>query len=102
MVSQSVQRARVVMRPMRAALGVSAALHAAVIAVLVSVTTGAGHDAHIATAPRRSHQPVSVDITRIEDGTFGRCERCGKAISKEELRALPYSRHCVPCTEKLQ
>jgi RNA polymerase-binding protein DksA len=45
-------------------------------------------------------EEIDAALARIEDGTFGRCERCGKAISKQELRALPYSRHCVPCTRK--
>ena len=42
-------------------------------------------------------EEIDAALERIEEGTFGRCERCGKAISKERLRALPYSRHCVLC-----
>jgi RNA polymerase-binding transcription factor DksA len=39
-------------------------------------------------------------LGRIDDGTFGKCETCGKAIPKERLDALPYARHCAPCAEK--
>ena len=46
-------------------------------------------------------EEVDAALARIEEKTFGFCERCGRAISKEELRALPYSRHCVACTGKL-
>jgi RNA polymerase-binding protein DksA len=41
-------------------------------------------------------------LARIEQGTFGRCENCGKPISKERLDALPYARYCVQCARKLQ
>ena len=36
---------------------------------------------------------------RIENGTFGRCENCGKPIPKERLDAIPYARWCAPCAE---
>jgi RNA polymerase-binding transcription factor DksA len=45
---------------------------------------------------------VREAITRIEDGSFGHCEDCGKAISTERLQAIPFVRHCVKCAEKLQ
>jgi RNA polymerase-binding protein DksA len=39
-------------------------------------------------------------LERIENGTFGKCESCGKRIVKERLQAIPYARFCVPCAEK--
>src|SRR5262249_39998695 len=45
-------------------------------------------------------EEIDAALERIEAGTFGRCERCGQPISKERLRALPYSCHCVHCMEK--
>ncbi|HEY8504328.1 MAG TPA: TraR/DksA C4-type zinc finger protein [Gemmataceae bacterium] len=41
-------------------------------------------------------------LQRIEDGTFGKCEECGKPISKERLNAVPYARYCIEDAEKLQ
>src|ERR1700722_5994684 len=41
-------------------------------------------------------------LDRIEKGTFGRCENCGRAISRERLEALPYARYCITCSAKLQ
>src|SRR5262245_13049015 len=35
-------------------------------------------------------------LDRIDRGTFGRCEACGRAIPAERLDALPYARHCAP------
>jgi RNA polymerase-binding protein DksA len=36
-------------------------------------------------------------LTRIESGTYGVCEQCGKPITKTRLAALPYARHCIRC-----
>jgi DnaK suppressor protein len=40
-------------------------------------------------------------LERIDNGTFGRCENCGKEISRERLDALPYARYCVACARKI-
>jgi DnaK suppressor protein len=34
---------------------------------------------------------------RVEDGTYGICERCGSAIPSERLRARPVARTCIQC-----
>ena len=34
---------------------------------------------------------------RIDDKTYGYCERCFQPIPKPRLRALPYARLCVAC-----
>ncbi len=39
-------------------------------------------------------------LSRIEDGTYGKCEACGKQIGLERLKALPYTRLCIACKEK--
>jgi RNA polymerase-binding transcription factor DksA len=36
-------------------------------------------------------------LGRIENGTFGRCENCGGAITDARLQAIPYTRVCVAC-----
>ena len=40
-------------------------------------------------------------LGRIDAGTYGVCENCGKKIPEGRLEAVPYARYCVPCTEKL-
>jgi RNA polymerase-binding transcription factor DksA len=42
---------------------------------------------------------VREAFERIDKGTYGRCESCGKPIPKERLDALPYARWCAPCAE---
>ena len=47
-------------------------------------------------------EEIAAALDRIERGTFGRCEECGKEIPRERLNALPYTRHCVACARKVQ
>lgn len=34
-------------------------------------------------------------LERIDEGTYGICERCGNPIEKARLRALPYANLCI-------
>jgi RNA polymerase-binding transcription factor DksA len=45
---------------------------------------------------------INDALDRIEQGTFGRCEECRQAISKERLNAIPYTRYCLRDAEKLE
>jgi RNA polymerase-binding transcription factor DksA len=36
-------------------------------------------------------------MDRLEDGTYGTCERCGQQIVLERLMALPVTQTCVHC-----
>jgi DnaK suppressor protein len=45
---------------------------------------------------------VSAALERAEHGKYGVCERCGKAIIRERLDAIPYTRYCTRCAEKTQ
>ena len=37
---------------------------------------------------------------RVREGTYGRCEACGRPIPPARLRALPEAVRCVPCAER--
>jgi RNA polymerase-binding protein DksA len=39
-------------------------------------------------------------LQRIDDGTFGICETCGRPISEERLEAIPYATQCIDCRRK--
>lgn len=43
---------------------------------------------------------VNRALQRIDDGTYGTCERCGRAIGRERLEALPYATMCIECQEQ--
>jgi RNA polymerase-binding protein DksA len=38
---------------------------------------------------------IDAALQRIEDGTYGICEVCGKPIGAERLNALPWTRLCI-------
>ena len=38
---------------------------------------------------------VDKALAKIEDGTYGLCDRCGKPIEKVRLKALPYANLCL-------
>ena len=40
---------------------------------------------------------VRSALRRLDAGTYGSCERCGKPIDKARLKALPYSVLCIDC-----
>jgi len=43
---------------------------------------------------------VEDALKRMERGTFGRCEGCGRPIARERLEALPRARLCVRCQRR--
>jgi DnaK suppressor protein len=47
-------------------------------------------------------EEINAALSRIEVGTFGRCEECSEPIAKPRLQALPYTRHCIGCARKLE
>jgi DnaK suppressor protein len=47
-------------------------------------------------------EEINLALDRIEQGTFGRCEKCRKDIPKERLQALPYTRFCIGCAQTSQ
>lgn len=52
----------------------------------------------------RAHQhlvQVEAALARLDDGTFGRCARCGRQIPSERLEALPWAAHCIECQTAL-
>jgi RNA polymerase-binding transcription factor DksA len=45
---------------------------------------------------------IAAALARIEQGTFGRCEKCHGQIAKGRLQAIPYARHCAACARELE
>jgi len=57
----------------------------------------------LALRERATQQLAQVEaaLARIQDGTFGRCTRCGREIAAERLDALPWAAHCIECQSAL-
>jgi DnaK suppressor protein len=45
---------------------------------------------------------VEGALSRIREGSFGECISCGKEINAKRLDAVPWTRHCIECQEKLE
>lgn len=45
------------------------------------------------------HQ-IDAALQRIDAGTYGICERCGRPIGEERLEALPYATLCIECARE--
>jgi RNA polymerase-binding protein DksA len=45
---------------------------------------------------------VAIDaaLARVENGTYGVCQRCGNPIGEERLEALPWATLCIDCKRK--
>jgi RNA polymerase-binding protein DksA len=45
---------------------------------------------------------IEAALGRIEDGTYGVCEVCGKPIGAERLTAIPWTRLCIDDARRLR
>ena len=43
---------------------------------------------------------ITAAIRRLDDGTYGACERCAHAIAPARLEARPTARTCVTCAAR--
>lgn len=51
---------------------------------------------------RRLLREVVAALSKIDDGSFGSCERCGEAIAEKRLDALPFARYCITCQRVIE
>lgn len=42
---------------------------------------------------------VDAAVSRLDDGTFGACVHCSRAIGAPRLEAVPWARLCIDCQE---
>jgi DnaK suppressor protein len=45
---------------------------------------------------------VEKALGRIREGSFGECIHCGNEINAKRLEAVPWTRYCIQCQEKLE
>lgn len=53
-----------------------------------------------ATEEQKRLYVIDEAIKRVEDGTYGSCLQCGKAIAKKRLVAMPHAALCIDCQKK--
>ena len=53
---------------------------------------------------RESQAVAEIDeaLRRIDEGTYGQCERCGKPIDERRLEAMPTARFDAQCQTEIE
>jgi RNA polymerase-binding transcription factor DksA len=56
-------------------------------------------ETRLALEKRIREQLAEVEhaLQKFEDGTYGKCEECGKNIAPARLEALPQAKLCMSC-----
>jgi DnaK suppressor protein len=54
-------------------------------------------DLALSAQARLEIEEIDRALEKLLEGTYGTCERCGKAIPKERLKYVPHATLCVPC-----
>lgn len=57
-------------------------------------------DAQVLAAERDLLDNIEAALVRIDQGSYGTCERCGREISEQRLDALPFAARCVLCAQE--
>ena len=62
-------------------------------------TAGAAYDRELDQGLEEGAQQtldeIDAALARIDDGTYGSCQRCGGQIGEGRLRAIPWARLCI-------
>ncbi|HZN16046.1 MAG TPA: TraR/DksA C4-type zinc finger protein [Acidimicrobiales bacterium] len=64
------------------------------------VTAERGEAEALASSLKETLDEVVAALSKIEAGTYGLCENCGKPIAPARLEAKPAARFCIDCASK--
>lgn len=45
---------------------------------------------------------IEEALKRIDNGTFGECDRCGESIAEQRLKARPTATLCIECKSEIE
>jgi DnaK suppressor protein len=51
---------------------------------------------------QRLLKEVVSALQKLDEGSYGDCERCGEAIADKRLEALPFARYCIDCQRAVE
>jgi RNA polymerase-binding transcription factor DksA len=66
------------------------------------VTAERGEAEALAVQLQDALSDVVAALKKLDEGTYGVCERCGKPISAARLEAKPASANCVECASAVR
>jgi RNA polymerase-binding protein DksA len=56
-----------------------------------------GENRALAGSLREQLDDVDRALEKLDNGTYGACERCGQPIGETRLEAMPATRFCINC-----
>jgi DnaK suppressor protein len=56
----------------------------------------------LSNSEREMLQEVDEALARLEGGRFGVCVACEETIERKRLEAVPWTRHCLACQQKVE
>jgi DnaK suppressor protein len=56
----------------------------------------------LSNSEREMLHEVDEALQRMEGGRFGVCAACEAAIERKRIEAVPWTRHCLRCQEKME
>jgi DnaK suppressor protein len=57
---------------------------------------------HQSNTERQTLNLVENALARIREGSFGECQNCGNDINAKRLEAVPWTKFCIECQEKME
>lgn len=54
-------------------------------------------DLLVLASERRMLEQIQAALASVQDGSYGKCDRCNAVIDRERLEALPYATLCIGC-----
>jgi DnaK suppressor protein len=62
-----------------------------------TVTVDRERDLALSAQALAAVEEIDHTLAKMDNGTYGICENCGRLIPKARLEALPYARLCIDC-----
>jgi len=62
---------------------------------MASATYDRELDAGLEEGAQQTLEEIDAALRRIDEGSYGTCEVCGKPIGAERLTAIPWARLCI-------
>ena len=59
-----------------------------------------GLEINLSDSEQKILNMIRESFAKLENGTYGICETCGKRISKSRLSILPYAKLCISCQQE--
>ena len=57
---------------------------------------------HQSNNDRQLLQLVEEALARIREGSYGECVNCGNELNAKRLEAVPWTRYCINCQDKVE